>query len=404
MTQYFWPEEFRINDLAEELTRRNHQISVLTGLPNYPSGEWYQGYSLKSVGKEVIEGIHIYRVPHFPRYKGKGWQLILNYLSFAFSSSIFGILWCRDKYDVIFIFEPSPFTIGIPGAILRRFKHIPMLFWVQDLWPESLTATGAVNSQFIINVVGKMVKTIYKQCDRVLVQSKAFIEPVIGAGAYSERIRYFPNWAEDYYHPVDIVQCSKEKSELPDGFCVMFAGNFGTAQSLDTIIEAAIKLRDIKDLNWILIGDGRERNSIQEQVRDNKLHDTIHFLGRKPPETMPRYFAVADVLLVTLRSEPIFSFTIPSKLQTYLACGRPIVAALDGEGARIVDESDAGIAVAAGDSDGLASAVRNIYNLSCEQRNEMGTHGRDYYLRNFDRKMLVDQLDGWMKDLVGEEK
>lgn len=383
-----------------ELLTRRHRVTILTGIPNYPTGKWFEGYGLKSCGEQDWDGLRIVRIPMLRRMQGKGWQLALNYLSFAFSASFFGPILCRGKFDLIFVFEPSPFTVGLPGIVMRKIKKAPMMFWVQDLWPESLTATGAVKSRAILRLVGRMVRAIYRRCDQVLVQSEAFVDPAVEAGARRDRVRYFPNWAEDFYQPVKLSSDSPEHSEVPEGFRIIFAGNLGAAQSLDTIVEAAEELRDREDIQWIMIGDGRKMEWMVQEVKRRGLEEIVHFLGRKKPEVMPRYFTMADALLVTLRPDPVFSLTIPSKVQTYLACGRPVLAAMDGEGARIINESKCGLAVAAGDTQGLADAVRQIHDMSQQERDEIGKHGRSYYNKYFDRKLLVNNLENWMQESV----
>ena len=403
VTQYFQPESFRINDLTRELKTRGHAVTVLTGLPNYPAGRWFAGYGFTSCGRERWEDIEIIRVPMMRRMSAKGWQLALNYLSYAVMASLLGPVWCHGRFDIVLAYEPSPFTVGIPAAILRRFKKAPMMFWVQDLWPESLIATGAIRSQTVLRLVGRMVRAIYQRCDQVLLQSEAFVEPAIAAGAVRERIRFFPNWAEEFYQPLASPGNVQESREMPDGFRVVFAGNLGAAQSLETIIRAAELLRNIASIQWIIIGDGRRKKWMLEEVKGRGLEKVVHFLGSKPPELMPRYFALADVLLATLRPEPVFSLTIPSKIQTYLACGRPIAAALDGEGARIINKSGSGIAVDAGDTEGLAKAVKQLHDMPSEKRDFIGKQGLLYYKQHFDREMLVDQLESWMQELLREK-
>jgi colanic acid biosynthesis glycosyl transferase WcaI len=342
ISQYFYPENFKINDLVKALKERGYQITVITGIPNYPSGKWYNGYGLRSSGHEYYEGMRIIRMPIFPRMNGKSWQLIFNYMSFAISASLLGPFLCREKYDLVFVFEPSPFTVGIPGIVMKKHKNIPMIFWVQDLWPESLTATGAIRSRWILWLVERMVRFIYKHSDRILVQSEAFIEPAIKVGADRSRIRYFPNWAESIYKPLDNSQEAIESRDLPDGFRIMFAGNLGSAQSLETILGAAQRLKRYEDIHWIIIGDGRKMLWMKQQVNYMGISRQVHFMGQHDVNTMPRFFSLADGLLVTLRSSPVFSFTVPSKVQSYLACGRPIIASLDGEGARIIKNSGSG--------------------------------------------------------------
>jgi len=402
ISQYFWPESFRINDLALALKSKRHDVSILTGLPNYPSGKLFEGFSWRSFGKSDYQGISIYRVPLFVRRQGKPWQLALNYLSFVFFACFLGPILCRKKYDIIFVFEPSPFTIGIPGVLFRRLKKAPMIFWVQDLWPESLSATGAVQSQLMIRWVGYMVRFIYNRCEHVLIQSRSFAEPAIKAGANPAHVQYFPNWAESFYQPETLRKNDQERKEIPEGFCIMFAGNLGEAQSLDTIIRAADKLRDIEDIHWMILGDGRRENWLRKEITAHKLEQKIHLLGHRSPKSMPRYFSLVDVLLVTLRRDPIFSLTIPSKVQSYFACGKPVIGALDGEGAKIINESGAGIAVPAEDADSLAESVLTLYKMTEEERQQMGKRGKAYYDEHFDRQRLLDQLEKLMTETIKE--
>jgi glycosyltransferase involved in cell wall biosynthesis len=403
VSQYFWPEQFRINDLAFSLKSRGHDVSVLTGMPNYPSGKLAEGYSWWKRRREEISGVEIRRTPLFLRRQGRGWQLALNYLSFVIFGCLMGPWYFRKHdFDVIFVFEPSPFTVGIPAMLMRRLKKAPMFFWVQDLWPESLEAAGAVRSPVVLRWVGKMVRWIYRHCDRVLVQSKGFIEPAVVAGADHKRILYFPNWAEQLYQPMTLAPEAPERSELPQGFTVMFAGNLGEAQSLETIVDAAARVKGKAQVSWIIVGDGRRQRAMQQRVEQLGLGDSVRFLGRKPVESMPRYFAAADVLLVTLKAAPAFARTIPSKVQSYLACGRPIAAALDGEGANIIESAGAGIAVAAEDAEGLADAVQRLYSMALAKRDEMGAKGRSYFEQEFAADMLVSRLETWMSAAVEE--
>lgn len=398
ISQYFWPESFRVNDLAIGLKEKGHEVSVLTGLPNYPSGHFFDGYSLKSTGISDYHGAIVCRVPLVPRFSARAWQLSINYVSFVFSAILMGPFFCRDKYDVIFVFEPSPFTVGLPGVLFRFIRKCPMIFWVQDLWPESLSATDAVKSPFLLNLVSRMVRYIYKRCDRVLIQSRSFKLPAIDAGADSDRIDYFPNWAEQIYRPLEPDYSSKENAEIPQGFRVMFAGNLGRAQSLSTILEAANKLREYTDIKWILIGDGSERARLEQEVIANGLQDSIIFTGRKSIEAMPIYFSLANVLLVLLKDEPVFRLTVPSKLQSYLASGKPVIGALSGEGASIIDESGAGFTVSPEHSEQLAEAIKKMYELPATELEKMGRLGRKYYISNFDRDMLLSKLETIMQD------
>lgn len=404
ITQYFWPENFRINDLALGLKAKGHHVTVLTGIPNYPDGRFFAGYGLFKKRVEDYYGVKVLRVPLAPRGKSKGWQLALNYFSFAFLASLLGPYYCRRKLDMIFVFEVSPITVGIPAIVLKKLKRIPIVFWVLDLWPESLSSTGTVKSVGILRWVGKLVRFIYRQCDRILVASKGFIPSIEAMGGEHGKMCYFPNWAEALYKPGRMSNEAHAHDELPKGFRVMFAGNIGVAQDFTTILTAAEKLKDYPDVHWIIVGDGRMFDWVKEQVEARGLTANVHLLGRHPQEAMPRFFALAHAMLVTLKRDPIFALTVPGKIQSYLACGKPIIAALDGEGARLVEESGCGLSCPAEDADALAKAVLTMYHMPEAGREEMGKRGREYCESNFERNMLIARLEKWMQELSKKGK
>jgi glycosyltransferase involved in cell wall biosynthesis len=377
-------------------------VSVLTGKPNYPSGKYFNGYGFFRRSNDSYKGISVMRVPLVARGQGTALGLVLNYLSFAGFASLLAPLRCREKVDAIFVFEPSPITVGLPALVMKKIHRAPIIFWVQDLWPESLSATDMVRSPWILRQVERLVRYIYAGCDRILVQSLAFIEPIRHLGVGVQKIQYFPNSAEELYHPISFSSVTPESAALPEGFRVMFAGNIGAAQDFETILAAAEKLKSFPAIHWTVLGDGRMAAWVRAEVDRRGLGGTVHLLGQHAMETMPRFFALADVMLVTLRRNPIFSLTIPSKLQSYLACGRPIVAALDGEGARILNEAGAGMAVPAQDADRLADAVLDMFRMPKAEREAMGVNGRAYYLANFERNLLLDRLDGWLLALNRE--
>jgi len=401
VTQYFWPENFRINDLAQGLAKIGHHVTILTGKPNYPTGRFFEGYSFWNRGRETFAESDVVRVPLIPRGNGSGFRLAVNYLSFALSASLLAPFLVRGSFDVILVYEPSPVTVGLPALVLKRLKRAPILFWVQDLWPESLSATGAVQSKWVLGLVASLVSFIYKSCDLVLVQSRAFVDHVRARGARADLIRYFPNSADALYGPVE-QGTVRVSGVLPDGFRVMFAGNIGAAQSFETILAAAEVLRDRHAIHWIILGEGRQSGWVREEIARRGLAHCVHMLGRHPEDSMPEWFAQADALLVTLKKSPIFALTIPSKVQSYMACGRPIVAALDGEGARVVEEACAGIVVPAEDAAALAEAVVRLSEMPSSERDTMGRNGRRYFLQEFERDTLIARLDAWMKEMAGE--
>lgn len=399
ISQYFWPEEFRINDVVRGLVERGHKVTVLTSLPNYPSGKFFSGYSWTGPYRDTHGNATVIRVPVLPRRKS-GLGLAFNYLSFVLSSCLLGPFQCRGQFDSIFVYQPSPVSVGVPARLLGWLKQAPILFWIQDLWPESLSATGAVRSPILLRMVDALVRWIYRGCALVLVQSEAFIKPVQGKGVDDKKIRYFPNSAESIYRPKS-YRSLWQGPVLPEGFRVMFAGNLGAAQSLETILAAATHLKKYSQIKWMIVGDGRKMTWVREEIGKRGLMDCVHLLGRHPIDSMPLWFAQADVMLVTLRRAPIFSMTIPAKLQSYLACGRPVIAALDGEGARVVSAAGAGIAVPADDPVALAAAVLDLSNITSEQLAAMGARGREYFESHFDRNLLLDRLEGWLQEVQG---
>ena len=404
VSQYYWPENFRINDLVSGLSDRGHKVTVLTGIPNYPAGRFFPGYGVfRRPEGEDKTNVPVVRVPLIARGVDNKWRLFLNYLSFALSASLLGPLCCRDGYDVIFVFEPSPITVGIPALVMKFFRRCPVVFWVQDLWPESLSATGVVSSKKMLGAVACLVRGIFKGCDLILATSRSYIPSIVSHNVPEAKVRYFPQSVEALYRPLSSDQIVSEKKMLPGGFIVMFAGNIGTAQSFETIIEAAEMLRDERQVNIVVIGDGRRFLWLKEEIERRALEHRVFLLGRQPLEKMPAFFACADALLVSLRKDPLFALTVPGKVQSYMACGKPIIAALEGEGAQLVNEAKAGLTCAPGDAEALASTIRTMAGLGAKERGEMGAAGYQYFKQHFDRDMLIDRLEGWMADLRGAE-
>ena len=395
VTQYFWPENFRINDLVSDLVIRNHQVTVLTGVPNYPTGKTDTGFSENSSKYNEYQGAEVVRVPMVVRGKSNI-QLVLNYLSFALMASTVGVYKLRKKeFDVVFAFEPSPITVGLPAILLRRLKKSPLIFWVLDLWPNTLRAIGVVRSELILKTIGLLVSFIYKRCDLILGQSKSFL-PEIQSYSGDKRVEYFPSWAESLFQP---TESSGESIVSHTYFNVMFAGNVGEAQDFPSILNAVELLREDSRIHWTIVGDGRMFNWLEQEVNQRGLNESISLVGRHPVEKMPEFFQQADVLLVSLKNEPVFSMTIPGKLQAYLMAGKPILAMLNGEGARIVTESGCGIACSSGDVLCLANAVRKLAHMSSFDRETMGERGHQYSAKEFDREMLISRLEKWMIEL-----
>lgn len=401
VTQYFWPEPFRINDLVQDLVARGHQVTVLTGQPNYPEGQVYPAFKAAPGDFGRYSGAEVLRVPLLPRGKGS-LRLALNYLSFVLSGLSMGTWRLRGRaYDAIFVFQTSPITAALPALWFRRLKRAPMLMWVLDLWPESLSAVGVVKSRFLLGLVGRMVSFIYRRCDRILVQSKAFIPNIAKYAGDTSKVRYFPGWAEPIFHGVlDNSQLAPELSPFKDTFNVLFAGNIGEAQDFPAILDAVEALGDRSCIRWLIVGDGRAAESIRSQIEERNLQDRIFLLGRFPLDRMPSFMRGAHALLVSLRRDPVFSLTIPGKVQAYLTTGVPVLGMLDGEGARVISESGAGFICPAGNGIALAQRVRNLADLPFEARVAMGRRGREYCRNHFDREALISSLEACMEELV----
>lgn len=400
VTQYFWPESFRINDLVRAWTELGHEVTVVAGLPNYPAGRLFDGYSWRGPYRQEYAGAKVRRVPILTRGPHRGLRLLLNYASFVLSGIVVGPFVARDRYDVTFVYAPSPITICIPAIWFRWLRRIPVVFWVQDLWPDNLAAIGAVRSRRVLRAIEALSRWIYRRCDLVLGQSEAFVEPIRRVCPDVARLGVLPNWADAFYQPVTIEADAPERAAWPSGFTVVFAGNLGSAQALHTAVEAAALLRG--EVHWVFIGDGNQRASLEDAVRRHDLEGHVQFLGWRPGEAMPRYLALADALLVSLRRDPGFASTVPAKLQSSLAMGRPVLAALEGEGARIVRESGGGVVVAQEDAVALAEGVRQLMRAGAEGRAAMGQRGRAYAVAHFDRDTLVSRLDGWLRAIVEE--
>jgi len=398
VTQYFWPENFRINDLVAELVRRGHQVVVLTGWPNYPEGQIFSDFRGNPRGFDWYEGARVVRVPMLPRGQG-GVRLILNYLTFALSASFLGPWRLRRcEFDAIFAYEPSPITVGVPAAVLRAFKKAPLAFWVLDLWPETLQAIGVIRSRFILQLVGKLVASIYKRCDLILAQSKSFIVPIARYAGKGARIEYFPSWAESVFNARDVLPAP----EIPlksGSFTVLFAGNIGDAQDFPAILAAAERLKDYPNIRWLIVGDGRMAGWVSDEIKRRGLQTSILMLGRYPVERMPSFFKHADALLVSLKDKPIFTLTIPGKLQSYLAAGIPVLAMLNGEGAEVVQNGGAGLACRAGDHRALAEAVLRLSEMPIDERKAMGMKGVALSKEEFGREKLICQLEVWLLKL-----
>ena len=391
VSQYFYPENFRINDVCLGLKERGHKLTVLTGKPNYPSGKIYDGYKSFNKNYENWNGIDIIRSYLIPRGNGNAINLFLNYFSFAFLAS-FRLLIIRSKFDKIFVFAPSPITVGLPGIVASKLFKAKVVLWVHDLWPDSLRIAGAIENKFIIKTIDFLTRWIYANVDKILIQSKAFETYIKNQVENKKKIIYYPFYAESFYR----VENPEPKfcDDLPSGFKLLFAGNIGEGQSFPTLLDAAKKIKKIGlPISWIIFGDGRMKEIVEKKIEEYDLGKQFILKGTLPAKEMPKYFSCVDGLVVSLKKSEIFSLTIPGKLQSYLACGRPIIGSLDGVGAKIIDESGSGFSASAESVEELVEAIIRLFSLSNEERAALGNNARIYFEKEFERELLLDKLE-----------
>lgn len=389
-TNHFYPETFRCNDVAFEMVNRGYDVTVLTAIPDYPKGKYFDGYGLFRKRRETVNGVKVYRAFIIPRGNGGAVRLLLNYVSFFISSTFLSIyLGLFKKYEQVLVHETSPVMIGVPAVIVKMIQKIPLFFWVLDLWPESLQAAGGINNPKVLGIFKALTKWIYKHSDKILMSSKGFETSITQKGDFAKKLTYFPNWADKALEQSE----SYDVPNLPDGFMVMFAGNMGEAQDFDHIMEAARLLKEEKDIHFVFVGDGRKRPWVEQYRDSHGLQETVHWLGRHPIEAMPFFFEKADVMLMTLKDVSIFNLTAPAKLQAYMSAAKPVLAMMNGEGPRIIAEAECGRSVDAADAVGLAQTIREMSKIDKTVLSEMGKKGKVYQMTHFDLEKAMDHLE-----------
>lgn len=396
-TNHFYPEDFKVNDIAFELAKLGYDITVLTAIPDYPKGKFFDGYSLFKRRHETVNGVNVIRLPIIPRGKGGAFRLVLNYISYYFCLSIFTFFHSfLNKYDRIFVHLTSPFFIGVCAKKLSKRQKIPMIFWTLDLWPESLISAGGFKNKILIKNQTKMVSKVYDQCSKILIGSKGFEKSICKKGDFKDKLVYFPNWAEDVKGEIppdfDINKVEPFASKKENDFILLFAGNLGEAQNLDAIIEAAYLLKNENRIKFVFVGDGRRKKNLENIVKEKSLHNTVFFTGRFPITTMPIFMQNADVLLFSLKDEPCFNLTVPSKVQFYMAQGKPVLSMINGDGADLVKEATCGFSVNAGDYTTFSKAILTMSKMTKSELVELGYNGKKFYENNFKKQQRIEQL------------
>lgn len=395
VTQYFYPETFRVNTLSTELVKRGHDVTVLTGYPQYPQGKIYEGYGFRKPYETTWNGAKIHRIKMRPRGKTP-FGLLLNCYSFVAE----GKKWvkkCKEKFDAIYVFEVSPVTVGLPAVAYKKKFGTPIYFNVQDLWPENVQIVLGINFKPVIGAINKIVDKIYGASDKILCSSQSFVENIANRGVAREKLLFWPQFCtEPKLEAAAKPDCYKEGY-----FNIVFTGNIGQAQGLDLMVDAAAKLQDAK-VRWFLVGDGRAKEHLEKRVAEEGLQDVITFVGKVSEEEANRYIHYADCAYLSFQKNKLFDMTLPAKLQSYMACGTPILAAAGGESARIVRETGCGI-VTAREPDGLVEGVQSLLSCSKERLMQMGENARTAYNQLFEMNKLISQLEAMMENGIRKE-
>lgn len=389
VSQYFYPENFRINQLCLDLKERGHEITVLTGKPNYPDGDYFDGYSFKGNEDEMWNDIKIIRCPLRARKKGSI-NLVLNYISFVYQASKM-VNKIDDSFDLIYVFEVSPITVALPAIKLKKRLNIPIIMNVQDLWPENIIAVTGINNKLIIGCVNELVNYIYKNCDLLLCASPSFVEKIQQRLDNKNKVKYWPQYATISKTNIDNTLFDKSKTNI------VFTGNIGEAQGIDIAIETASILKDTP-LHWHFIGNGRQKEKLEKLVTNYGIQDNVTFYGFKPEKEIPCYLCDADAALLILKPDPVFEMTIPAKLQTYLACGVPILGCVSGEGKRIVLEAKAGLVSDDVSVESLVQTCKNLLQLNKDDRDTFRNNALQYGNEYFNKNKLLNDLDKYMEE------
>ena len=390
MSQYFYPEQFRINDICQEWVKRGFKVTVITGIPNYPEGKYYEGYGISKKRKETWNGIDIIRIPLIPRGKSKI-GLVCNYLSFPVSGFIWNLL-SNIKADYVFNFETSPMTQTLIAVWYAQKHKVPCYLYVQDLWPEAVETVTGIHNPFIIKPLDTMVRYIYKHCDKIFCTSPSFVRDICKRGVDKKKVYYWPQYAEEFYQPSE--KHSVPEIEDDDSFKIIFTGNIGYAQGLDTIPKAA-KILKSKGANvkFYIVGDGRYKQELIKEISYAGVEDMVLLIGRHPAKRIPEFLACCDVAYVSFMNDSLFSKTIPAKVQSYMACGMPVLAASEGETNRIVQKADCGLCSRIGDEVSLAENVEKMMSMELAELERMGKNAREFCNRYFSKKVLMDKMD-----------
>lgn len=400
VTQWFQPEPtMKGLPFAKELLRRGHEVEVLTGFPNYPEGKVYDGYKVKFLQREEIDGVSVIRVPLYPSHDSSNLRRIFNYVSYSLSASLIGP-WTVKKADVAYIYHPPP-TTYLPGAVIRLLRRIPTVYDIQDLWPDTLTATGMFKSPIGIKLVNAWCNFVYKSTNQIVVLSPGFKDILIERGVAPEKIEVIYNWCDDkVIHPMEPDLKQKKELGLENRFNIIFAGNMGKAQALDAVLDAASLIADsCPKAQFVFVGGGVDVDRLKQKVSDMKLSN-VKFINQVPREEIAGILNLADVLMVHLKNDPLFQITIPSKTQAYMSIGKPVLMGVKGNAADLITEAKAGLVCEPETPESIAHAVEQFYSMPCEGLEEMGNNGREHYNEHLSLKAGVEHFESLFNSVI----
>lgn len=396
VSQYYYPEQFQINDIAPELKKRGHDVTVLTGFPNYPKGEFFEGYEKLDKKSEVINGVTVERIKILPRKKG-ALNLLLNYLSYYINATKYAKK-TKDEYDIVLCYQLSPITIAGPAVAYSKKHKVPLFLYCLDIWPESAQAYIKSGKGLIYSIISRFSKKIYQSCDRIAVTSRPFIDYLHNKnGVPLEKMEYIPQHADASYLDMDL------DSEDNEVFDFMYAGNMGKGQVLENIVKAVDQIKDRDGFVVHMVGDGSRKGYIEDLVKEFGVEKKFVFYGNISRDEMPSFYKKADALLLTLRGNNFVGNTMPGKLQVYMTTGKPVIAAINGAANEVINESGCGGCVMAEDYCGLANLMLDYMN-DPEKYRECGQKGKEYFKEHFALETYVDDLEKNLKSLVDKNE
>ncbi|HBY93751.1 MAG TPA: glycosyltransferase WbuB [Chloroflexi bacterium] len=403
LTQWYPPEPaLLLQELAQTLQEMDHQVTILTGFPNYPSGQLYPGYRLRFWQRENLAGVSVIRVPLYPDHSRSGARRVLNYLSFALSSAVLGS-WLTPRPDAIFVYHP-PLTVGLPAYVLSHLWRVPFVYQIQDMWPETLQATGMLNNERALGWVGRFAEWVYAHAGAVCTISPGFRDNLIQKGVPEDKIHVISNWVDtSTYRVVPPDPARAQALGMAGKFNIMFAGNIGEAQGLEVLVDAAALLQDLQPVQFVVVGDGVALPRLRKAVEARGLSNVL-FLGRYPTSAMPGLYTLADVLLIHLKDDALFRITIPHKTFAYMASGKPILAAVAGDAVDVVTLAGAGVTCPPENPEALASTVRQLYQMPASKRRQMAERGLRAAQTTYSRKVVVAQIEQALRSAVQEHR